>query len=79
MLVLDVNLPGVSGLELLDLLHSDPYWNKPPIILMSANPEQAGIREAVRDGSATTFLRKPFDVDQLIQEIQKACSKLREL
>src|SRR6185295_1109407 len=73
MLVLDVNLPGISGLELLSLLHLDPYWHKPPILLISANPEQAGIKEAVRDGSATTILRKPFDVDQLVREVQEAC------
>ena len=72
MLVLDINLPGISGLELLALLHQDPYWCKPPIILMSADPDQAGIREAIRNGSAATFLRKPFDVDQLIQEIEEA-------
>jgi len=75
MLVLDVNLPGISGLELLGLLHHDPYWHKPPIILMSADPHQAGIKEAVRDGSATTFLRKPFDVDQLVHEIQVAVAR----
>jgi len=74
-LVLDVNLPGISGLELLILLHQDPHWNKPPIILMSADPGQAGISAALRDGLATTFLRKPFDVDMLVQEIQIACNR----
>ena len=72
MLVLDVNLPGISGLELLVLLHQDPHWSKPPVILMSADPGQAGIHEAVRDGLATTFLRKPFDVDELVHEIRVA-------
>jgi CheY-like chemotaxis protein len=72
MLVVDVNLPGISGLELLVLLRQDPDWNEPPIILMSADAGQAGISEALRDGLATTFLRKPFDIDQLVHEIQVA-------
>jgi CheY-like chemotaxis protein len=74
-LVLDVNLPGISGLELLDLLRHDPEWNDPPIILMSADGGQAGIKEALRDGLATTFVRKPFDVDQLVRVIQVACGE----
>jgi CheY-like chemotaxis protein len=74
-LVLDVNLPGISGLELLPLLRQEPYWDEPPIILMSADPSQAGITEAIRDGLVTKFLRKPFDVDDLVHEIQTACKR----
>ena len=72
LLVVDVNLPGVSGLALLALLRQDPDWNEPPTILMSADADQAGIQAALRDGLARTFLRKPFDIDQLVREIQAA-------
>jgi len=75
MLVLDVNLPGISGLELLVLLYQDPHWSKPPVILMSANAGQDGITEALRDGQVAAFLQKPFDVDQLVQEVQTACKR----
>jgi DNA-binding response OmpR family regulator len=71
-LVLDVNLPGISGIELLDLLRKDPHWDEPPIILMSANPGQPAVVDALRKGAVTTFLTKPFDVDQLVGEIKAA-------
>jgi CheY-like chemotaxis protein len=71
-LVLDVNLPGISGLELLPLLRQDPHWQEPPVILLSADPNQVAITDALRDGLVTAFLRKPFDVDQLVHEIQVA-------
>lgn len=71
-LVLDVNLPGISGLELLDLLRKDEHWDEPPIILMSANPGQPAIASALKTDSVTTFLQKPFDVDALVREIQHA-------
>ncbi|HZO29802.1 MAG TPA: response regulator [Chloroflexota bacterium] len=71
-LTLDVNLPGISGLELLVLLRQDPTWNEPPIILMSADAGQVAVTDAIRDGLVTKFLRKPFDVDQLVHEIQVA-------
>ena len=71
-IVLDVNLPGISGLELLELLRNDPHWSNPPIILMSADAGQVAVTNAIRDGLVTMFLRKPFDVDQLVQVIQAA-------
>src|SRR4051794_31142052 len=74
LLVLDVNLPGISGLELLTLLRQDPHWHEPPIILMSAEPGQPGISDAVRAGLVTAFLRKPFDVEELVRQIQVAAA-----
>lgn len=71
-LVIDVNLPGTSGIDLLNQLRQDPQWHEPPIILMSANDGQPGIREVVRDGQVTAFLRKPFDPNRLVAEIRAA-------
>jgi two-component system chemotaxis response regulator CheY len=70
--VVDVNLPGISGLELLELLRNDPQWDAPPVLLMSGQPEQAGIAAAVRDGLVTAFLAKPFDIEVLVAEVHKA-------
>lgn len=69
-LVLDVNLPGITGIELLALLRNDPDWNEPPIVLMSAAVDQPSITDALREGLVTTFLPKPFDVDELVREIE---------
>jgi DNA-binding response OmpR family regulator len=74
-LVVDVNLPGISGLELLELLRNDPHWDEPPVLLMSARPDQVGIASAVREGLITRFLSKPFDVDQLIEEVNEAVAR----
>ncbi|MGE3910648.1 MAG: response regulator [Chloroflexota bacterium] len=69
-LILDVNLPGISGIELLPLLRGEPHWNEPPIILMSAEPDQPEIAEAVDEGQVTAFIKKPFDVDELVRRIR---------
>ena len=74
-LVLDVNLPGITGIELLALLRQDPDWDEPPIVLMSAAADQPAVADAVRDGLVTTFLPKPFDVDELVREIQELTSE----
>ena len=71
-LILDVNLPGISGLELLGLLRSDPQWDEPPVLLMSADPDQAAVGVAVRTGLVTRFLDKPFEIDTLVAEVAEA-------
>ena len=73
-LVVDVNLPGISGLELLDILRADPQWHEPPVILMSANVSAAEAQDAIRRGVAVRFLPKPFDVDVLVKELEGAVS-----
>ena len=71
-LVVDVNLPGISGIELLELLRQDPEWREPPVILMSALAEQPVIDAALERGRAMRFLRKPFDVDELVAAVGEA-------
>lgn len=70
-LVLDVNLPGISGLELLDLLRRDEAWHDPPIIFMSAAPDQPNVQDRVL-AEGIRLIRKPFDVDELVAAVKEA-------
>jgi CheY-like chemotaxis protein len=71
-LVLDINLPGITGLELLALLRGEPAWRDPAVILMSADEHQPGIREALAEGAASAFLAKPLNLDHLVDTIWRA-------
>ena len=75
-LVLDVNLPGISGIELLELLRRDPHWHEPPVILMSADPNQLVVQTALVRGEAIRFLAKPFDVDELVAAVHQAAAEM---
>jgi CheY-like chemotaxis protein len=74
-LLVDVNLPGLSGLELLTLLRADPHWQEPPVILVSANPDQPGLQEAVNQGQAVRFIAKPFEVEQIVEAVHQAAAE----
>ena len=71
-LVLDVQLPGISGPELLALLPGDPDWDEPSVILMSADAEGPEVRATLSRGGNVHFIRKPFDVDQLVEAVAEA-------
>ncbi len=70
-MVLDVNLPGISGLELLDLLEHHPNWHDPAVILTSANTNQPEISAALGRHPNARFIPKPFDVDEVVEAIEE--------
>jgi DNA-binding response OmpR family regulator len=71
-LVLDVNLPGRSGLELLGLLRADPNWHDQPVILLTAAAEQPTVQAAVRAGRGVRCIAKPFDLNDVMAAVAAA-------
>ena len=57
--VLDLMLPGRSGLEILSDLRADPALADLPVLMLSARSQQRD-REAAGRAGATAFLAKPF-------------------
>lgn len=66
-LILDVNLPGMSGLELQERLSESRQ--EVPIIFMSAQADETTQRRALKAG-AVGFLRKPFSIDSLLATLR---------
>ena len=60
-MLVDVKMPGLSGIELQALLSDDPA-RLPMIFMTSCKDERT--RSAVIDGGAFTFLAEPVDVTQ---------------
>ena len=68
-ILLDIRLPGKSGLDLLTELHSQTV--SIPIILMTAFGDLKTAVDAVR-GKAFEYLTKPFDLDEVLQAVHRA-------
>jgi FixJ family two-component response regulator len=71
-LILDVQMPGLSGLELQKVIGS--LRNPLPIIFITAHPDENLRRQALLNG-AVGFLEKPFDDNALIELIHAAVKK----
>lgn len=68
-LLLDVSMPGVDGLELCRTVRSLPQFRDLPIIMLTARD---GVFDKVqgRLAGATEYLTKPFDPEQLLQVVR---------
>ena len=71
-LVLDVELPGLNGLDLQEQLQQGEYAI--PIVFISAHGDIPMSVKAMKTG-ATDFLTKPFDEDDLLKAVQEALKK----
>ena len=65
LLLLDNDLPGVSGLELISRARQLPHRRHTPIIMLSAGLHQAEARRA----GADAFLEKPRDVHTIVETV----------
>ena len=60
----DINMPNMDGIELLRTLRSSVQWQDLPVIMITTEGSQAKVAEAAKLG-ATSYVRKPFTADQL--------------
>jgi DNA-binding response OmpR family regulator len=69
LIILDMLLPGMSGVDLIRLIKQDKEWEKIPVVVVTVLS-----REDSPDGgegtSSAYWVNKPFDTNNLIQTIQ---------
>lgn len=69
LLILDVALPGLNGLDVFDLLRSDPRLQGVPVLFLTGLPERAETASSAT--GVQEVLAKPFDVNDLIARAER--------
>jgi CheY-like chemotaxis protein len=69
--LMDIHLPGISGIEATRILKDDPKTNEIPIIAVSANAMESDIAAAM-DAGICEYITKPFNVDDIALAIRRA-------
>ncbi|MBZ5591187.1 MAG: response regulator [Acidobacteriia bacterium] len=64
----DINMPNMDGLQFLSELKSNDQWKGIPVLVISTEGSQAKVMEAVQLG-ARGFVRKPFTPDQIKEKL----------
>lgn len=77
LIILDLQLPTISGLELLKLVRQTPAntvtdWSTIPIVILSGNDAQDDINQCYQAG-ANSFFIKPIDFEELHMMLDTMC------
>ena len=64
LILLDINMPGVDGLEILSFLRREPRLIPVPVVVITSD-DQLETKERVMEGGATAILIKPATLDAL--------------
>jgi len=69
LIVLDLNLPGMDGREILTEVKSDPEFRRIPIVILTTSADEEDILRSY-NLNANCYITKPFDVQQFIQVVR---------
>ena len=70
LIVSDIMMPKVSGLELVTALKADASTSEIPIILLSAKAQNADVRSGL-DAGADDYVTKPFEPLDLVDRVNR--------
>lgn len=70
LITMDINLPNVSGMQLIDILQADAQLKKIPIIAITAYVGK-GEETEIMDAGASGYLAKPISVGPLLAAVAK--------
>jgi two-component system chemotaxis response regulator CheY len=68
LILTDINMPNMDGLQLLSELKANDQWKNVPVLMISTEGSHAKVMEAVQLG-AKGFVRKPFTADQMKEKL----------
>jgi CheY-like chemotaxis protein len=69
LLVVDIRLPGMSGLELHDRVRADPRFRSIPVVFETGSGREHA--EELRDRGVATYVKKPFDIEELVRFVKR--------
>jgi two-component system, OmpR family, phosphate regulon response regulator PhoB len=78
LVLLDIQMPGRSGLEVLKLIKSDPSLKATRVILVTAKALASDVEAGMRAG-ADLYLTKPFSPLELLTRVDEAIRRWRSM
>ena len=73
LMIVDVNMPEISGLDLIEFLRRRPEWKDMPIVMLSSETADTMVDKALRFG-ADSYITKPVTLEELEKAMNDAFS-----
>ncbi len=71
LIVLDINLPHIDGLDLLEMLHDNPQWRSLPVVMLTSCSDTHCIQRAMRLGAKRYMVKATFSVGELLECVRE--------
>ncbi|MGE5072289.1 MAG: response regulator [Anaerolineae bacterium] len=76
-MILDINMPEVSGLDMLEFIRRRADWPNLPIVMLSTEAADVTVDQALGLG-ADAYMTKPVTMDELQRALELAAGKRRK-
>jgi response regulator RpfG family c-di-GMP phosphodiesterase len=73
LIISDVDMPEMNGMDFCKILHADPTLSVIPFIIMSSNSDRSMMRRMLSLGAAG-YLVKPFNLEQIVITVERLLS-----
>jgi len=74
LLILDINMPEVSGMDMLEFLRRREEWKRLPVVMLSSEAADNMVDKALQMG-ADSYLLKPATIEELEKSMAAAIDK----
>jgi len=72
LVITDVNMPNMNGIELVKKLRESPGTRATPILILTTESDES-LKQQGRDAGATGWIVKPFVQEKLLKVVEKVC------
>ena len=69
LLLLDINMPRLTGLEALQEIRAQPLTRRLPVVMLTTSKEEQDLVQSY-DLGANSYVRKPVDFDQFMEAVR---------
>lgn len=73
LIITDINMPNMDGIDLIKNVRQDPKFKSTPILILTTESDGTRKNEGKAAG-ATGWIVKPFDPEKLLQVVNKVCA-----
>lgn len=70
-ILLDLVMPGMDGLELLDTLHRHPQWKALPVVVLTGLSDTQTVNRAHQLGAKAYLVKATFSVADMLEHVKR--------
>ena len=71
LILLDVKMPDIDGLDLLERLHDDMRWRNVPVIMLTAVSDTQSVNRAEQLGAKAYLVKAAFSVSDMMSHVKR--------